>query len=324
MASSYEGMEGMEGMVGNAGNAGGGPGGGSSDWFFADRVDRPFVKAETHHVPVWDQQIDIPSFREQNWSSTWYPWLVLTQFVKNSGWDTIAILPDFVQPVSFGSTVPADLWNSTTFTSTATGLTTKATVDAELDHLKTMAFTDRPNALGEILGQKDEFISYFLDLLTATSGHPATTKVLSIAGFIGAFCSMYYKGLYQRPRAPMLRPALLPPIAVPGHASFPSGHSTQAHLMALCLEEVLTGTALLPTPSSPPHTSPIMISMTALAERIARNREIAGLHYHSDSVAGLLLAQGILPLLQATPASVTAPTWYQKAVIAARAEWNAS
>jgi membrane-associated phospholipid phosphatase len=324
MASSYEGMEGMEGMVGNASNAVGGPGGGSGDWFFADRVDRPFVLAETHDVPVWDQQIDIPSFREQNWSSTWYPWLVLTQFVRNSGWDTIAILPDFVQPVPFGSAVPADLWNSTTFMVPGSPTkTTKDIVEEELHRLKTMAYTVRANALGEILGQKDEFISYFLDLLT-TTGCPATAKVLSIAGFIGAYCSMYYKGLYHRPRATMLRPALMPPIAVPGHASFPSGHSTQAHLMALCLEEVLTGTPLLPTPSSPPHTSPIMISMTVLADRIARNREIAGMHYPSDSVAGAKLANGILPLLQATPPGVTAPTWYQKAVIAARAEWNAS
>ncbi len=38
--------------------------------------------------------------------------------------------------------------------------------------------------------------------------------------------------------------------------------------------------------------------LEALATRIARNREIAGLHYPSDSAAGKKLANDILPRLQ--------------------------
>ena len=40
--------------------------------------------------------------------------------------------------------------------------------------------------------------------------------------------------------------------------------------------------------------------LDALAWRIARNREIAGLHYPSDSAAGKKLAADILPYLQGT------------------------
>ena len=50
---------------------------------------------------------------------------------------------------------------------------------------------------------------------------------------------MYYKDKFKRVRPSQLCPALMPPLAVPGHASFPSGHSTQAHLIAECLKLVL-------------------------------------------------------------------------------------
>ena len=57
--------------------------------------------------------------------------------------------------------------------------------------------------------------------------------MLNIASLVALFVSMYYKGKYKRPRPSELCPALLPPIVVPGHASFPSGHATQARLMSL-------------------------------------------------------------------------------------------
>ena len=110
----------------------------------------------------------------------------------------------------------------------------------EIRHLVTAAMEERADALGEILSQSDEFISYFLNMMTAQpAAYPRTTRVLAIASLVGTFVAMYFKGRYARPRPSQLCPALLPPIEVPGHASFPSGHSTQAHLMALCMDSVL-------------------------------------------------------------------------------------
>jgi acid phosphatase (class A) len=54
--------------------------------------------------------------------------------------------------------------------------------------------------------------------------------------------------------------------------------------------------------------------LQALAWRIARNREIAGLHYPSDSAAGEQLATDILPYLQNT-------NEYQTVIPIARQEW---
>jgi hypothetical protein len=112
---------------------------------------------------------------------------------------------------------------------------------------------------------------------------------------------------------------------VPGHASFPSGHSTQAHLMALCMGDVL---ATLPGAQQQVVTD----DLWTLADRIARNREIAGLHYESDTQAGRAIATITLPQLhQSVPIflngttlnaqSLSTTTLYQHAVNLAQAEW---
>ena len=88
--------------------------------------------------------------------------------------------------------------------------------------------------------------------------------------------------------------------------------------MALCTGEVFEGL--------PPHD--VMVDdLTALADRISRNREIAGLHYPSDTQGGRDLAAAIQPLLAAPLPPVNGQpnprkTWYRLAVEAAHAEWD--
>jgi hypothetical protein len=123
---------------------------------------------------------------------------------------------------------------------------------------------------------------------------------------------MYFKGKNDRPRPSQICPALLPPIQVPGHSSFPSGHATQAHLIAECAKLVL----------SSPVKAALSADLDALAGRIARNREIAGLHYKTDSEAGLSLANSILGILNSSAMSTsTTITLFTDALTAARAEW---
>lgn len=293
MPPSFEGNEGNEGNAANVG------GGGGTRAIFADRIDLPFVTAEyAPGMEIAQQRIQIPLYPVRNWAPNWYSWLVLTQFVA-TGWNKFNLLPSWAEKG----------WNSPK---------AERHVNGELNKLVVAARNERADALAEIASQSDEFISYFLNLLTAPVGYPATAKLLTIASFIAGYCAMYYKGKYQRPRPTMLCPALLPPLPVPGHASFPSGHSTQGHFIALCMDDVLTGHPQLPSMAN---------DMKALADRIARNREIAGFHYPSDTDAGVLLAQNILPLLKeplppfenGDPNPQT--TWYQQALEAARAEW---
>jgi hypothetical protein len=76
--------------------------------------------------------------------------------------------------------------------------------------------------------------------------------------------------------------------------------------MALCIGDVFSGLV---------QHQAMLDDSEVLADRIARNREIAGLHYPSDSKAGVALASQIQPLLSAN-------SWYSSALAAARQEWD--
>jgi acid phosphatase (class A) len=87
---------------------------------------------------------------------------------------------------------------------------------------------------------------------------------------------------YDRVRPSYLDPTIIPVIDVPQHPAYPSGHSAQAHLRALILSEL-----------DPQNKE----TYEKAAERIARNREIAGVHYPSDSAAGVIMARQIFEVL---------------------------
>ena len=151
---------------------------------------------------------------------------------------------------------------------------------------------------------RDRFITPFLALLGITAGsHKKTVRLLYAAEMIGALAAMHFKTKFNRPRPSQYRPALLPPVPVPGHAAYPSGHATQAHLMALFIARATAGKALAQ-------------ASDALARRIARNREIAGLHFASDSQAGETLAGSIDGALQTAEAPL-----FTQAFTEAAAEW---
>ena len=133
-----------------------------------------------------------------------------------------------------------------------------------------------------------------------------TFRLMHVAGLVGILTSMHFEAVFPpRPRPSQIWPALLPPIEVPGHPAFPSGHATQAMLMALTAEKVPKGT-----------TRALAIPLLhTLAHRIARNREIAGLHYASDSRGGFELAGVAFAFLEQCPLFITA-------LADASAEWK--
>jgi hypothetical protein len=188
--------------------------------------------------------------------------------------------------------------NGDTFTITVEDVTATFP-ERELKALVRLAEDERPDALGEILAQSDGFSSYFMAALgVSPRTHPNTCLLLQIGSLIGCYGSMHFKNLYQRRRPSQLAPGLMPPIPVPGHPSYPSGHSTQAHLMALCVGQGL--------PAGPIRNK-LGEVIDELADRIARNREIAGLHFQSDSKAGANLALSLFELLKSNALPVTVP-----------------
>ncbi len=88
---------------------------------------------------------------------------------------------------------------------------------------------------------------------------------------------------FDRVRPTELDPTLAAVIAVPGHPAYPGGHSTQVYFIAYTLSE------LIPEKRAVMETS---------ALRVALHREIAGLHYSSDTAAGALLARQFVDALK--------------------------
>jgi acid phosphatase (class A) len=110
---------------------------------------------------------------------------------------------------------------------------------------------------------------------------------------------MKQKKIYNRVRPSYLDPTLKPVIDIPAHPAYPSGHATQAQLRALILSEL-----------DPENRHDYLLS----AKRIAHNREVAGVHYPSDSKAGFILAQKLFKKLMENPAFV-------ERMKKAKAEW---
>lgn len=112
-------------------------------------------------------------------------------------------------------------------------------------------------------------------LSALTRAKPQTGILLDYANETMKPVVYHFKQKFNRTRPNVVDPTLTTVIDVPGHPAYPSGHASQAYLFA----HILT------------YLDPINAdSYFDDAARIARNREIAGLHYPSDSEAGRVLA----------------------------------
>lgn len=245
-------------------------------------------------------------FPRRYWDSKLYAIAVLGEFVlvKNSAgkprWNQFAAALDALLPK------------------------TKAAIDTELDELVTL-IEYRPGVMAEAMAQLTNPWAYFRGILMCNSASaPYTHDLVEIASYIGQFQVMHYKRHFSRARPSQYSPDLLPPIDVPGHASFPSGHATESLLIALCLEKVLPAAARTPAgppPPPPPLPFPGNSPLQQMAARIARNREVLGLHFPSDSKAGRLLAEESFKILMKCK-SIYDPAHPNDGILAkAAAEW---
>jgi hypothetical protein len=189
---------------------------------------------------------------------------------------SITVLGEFVQATDNGLQ-----WHGIDLTSL--NVTNAAAIKKELDELLELV-EYRPGVLAEAMAQSAAFLDYWRGVLSFNQmSHPFTFDLAWVALRVGEFQAMHYKRIFKRPRPSHLSPSLMPPIDPPGHASFPSGHATEAYLLSLCLKKVMPVAAKKP--------------LNRLAQRVARNREVLGVHYPSDSAAGKELAAQTFALL---------------------------
>jgi len=227
-------------------------------------------------------------FIKERWSRKLAAWVVFGEFAKNANWQ---------QEVAH----PAFNWRALPATDNA--------VDRE--KLFEYATSERADALAEIIAQDGNGLFEFQHLLSVTeASHPRICQLLYVADLVGALVVMHVKYREDRPRPSQLYPALRPALPIPGHSSYPSGHATQAFLMWHCLKEAIVASGLSQVDKD--HWSAAILT---LADRIAVNRERAGLHYPSDTQAGRELAQKLLVLLKTIP-------HFNVTVTEAAAEWD--
>ena len=85
-----------------------------------------------------------------------------------------------------------------------------------------------------------------------------------------------FKKKFKRKRPSQILKEVEPVIEVPWHSSYPSGHATQAKVISEIMGNLF---------------SEKKEEFELLAKRIGENREIAGLHYPSDTTAGFILGK---------------------------------
>jgi acid phosphatase (class A) len=108
---------------------------------------------------------------------------------------------------------------------------------------------------------------------------PITNSLLASVDRDVSYFLMDQKLKWQRPRPTQLDATLTTVVPVPKHSSYPSGHAAQSYASALLLAEI----------------DPVRAEQyKALAMDVAHRREVAGVHYPSDSVAGRMLAEQVV------------------------------
>lgn len=158
-------------------------------------------------------------------------------------------------------------------------------VDKEIEELLwKQSHPERYERLPDILLEANDYTPRFLHVCGIDPHvHARTVRLIETLSLIAYCVVMPIKNRFKRLRPSQASRLIEPAIPVPAHYSYPSGHATQAHLIATALNELFSEVGL----------GSLRDHLDHAAEEIARNREWAGVHYSSDSDAGKALAKAI-------------------------------
>lgn len=120
----------------------------------------------------------------------------------------------------------------------------------------------------------------------ATTTKPRTFSLIVYVIKEAEYFILREKWKYQRARPYQVDPTLTTDVPHPPHPAYPSGHAGQSRIIALLLSEL-----------DPAHAD----GYISYAESIGKNRELGGVHYPSDTAAGVHLADQLMPELFRNP-----------------------
>ena len=178
----------------------------------------------------------------------------------------------------------------------STKMTQNELNDAVLEMLD--AAPEREERFAEIIDQHEGegAIDYWLAMLRVDPRqHPWTHLMIRIAQRVGESVVMCLKNEFLAPRPSQLCPVLVPMIDPPLTPAFPAGHALQSFLISYCLQAALPK---IPQSDPPANLTDPHLGLFALAERVAENRVIAGLHFRVDNAAGEAVAKKCFDMLK--------------------------
>lgn len=165
-------------------------------------------------------------------------------------------------------------------------LETRADLDALLEMQAKERTPEQLNLIYLEAPYEGPFRTLTRDKLFDAEKHPATSALLAAVDHEVVYYVMHYKHLIQRARPTQLEPKLTLVVPIPGNSSYPGGHAAQSYSMALVLGML-----------DPEHKDAYVQRSIEGSHR----REIAGLHYPMDAVAGRKLAAAVVEAMLAHP-----------------------
>ncbi len=168
------------------------------------------------------------------------------------------------------------------------------TTKKELEYLLHIAKTERSEENLKRIVYEDSGVrvyTIFENEGLIPSENYKTIKFLNMVDNDFLYFTLALKQHFQRPRptqlaVPVTGTELTRVIPVPGHAAYPSGHAGQTYMVALVLSEI------------DPENAEIYKQFSV---DVAHRREIAGVHYPSDSDAGRQLAKDVFAIFKKVP-----------------------
>jgi membrane-associated phospholipid phosphatase len=146
----------------------------------------------------------------------------------------------------------------------------------------------RPDRAPEIMSQLGFPTPYFTMILGLQPvANRYTLELIGITQVVAAHTAMVVKHHLACRRPDRLGAKVMPIIPTPAHATFPSAHATEAFAVATVLNK------LIASQKHYPDVKKRQALITKLAERIAVNRTVAGVHYPIDSWAGAILGRAV-------------------------------
>lgn len=144
----------------------------------------------------------------------------------------------------------------------------------------------RSDRASEIVAQMQPQVPFWSAAIHLHPSHTAKTlELVELAlGFASIIC-MRFKQAMAVPRPIDWSPDIQPIIATPSHSAYPSGHATEAYMIAYTLPALIT--------PDPQTRAAYQTQLLAQAHRIAENRTVAGVHFPVDSYAGQVLAKAL-------------------------------